>query len=160
MSGARSFLDEVRAKREQARTANHELDRDLPGTAGRVVVRYKPVAYAVLEAMAVEVSEKGAKGRTLALYQDTLLSACKGIYLRDDDGKLIPADPESPEPPLFDRFAELLGAEPVSARDAIAECFPNEFALIEEANVVTQWTRRIGREEDDKLLGESADTAS
>lgn len=114
-----SFLDELRAATEHVRRAAVK-ELDVPGSGGKVTVRYRPPAdrsalTPVLAALAV--------GGVLGPDEEAqlIVDCCDEILRPGDDGKLIAFTDGGPL--RFDGGDERWGAGVNTAREAVAELF-------------------------------------
>ncbi|MCW3039352.1 MAG: hypothetical protein JWM31_1257 [Solirubrobacterales bacterium] len=146
-----SPLGRLAARRQELQAQRTPLDLDVPGYGGALVARYGFVGYqeAAKTAKRLErVPDEAA--RNLLGCIDQLTMACIGLFERDDDGELTQvADGFGPD------LAEILGFEAETAREVVQGTFPDEWAIIRQAQAHSEWLNRESPEVDSDLLGEA-----
>lgn len=100
----------------EERVKTREVTYSIPGTS--VCVRYRALEQSEIVRLRkpVTVAEKAGGDEVLVrasiLFARTVLAtACLGIYVRDEDGQLQPADPEGSAPVFDARLCELFKVE-------------------------------------------------
>lgn len=153
-NGQASHLAWLRTRHE-ALSADRHLDVEVPGYEGRLVLRFGPVPWSAIARTQTLASRDDREGRgLLAANMDVLIAACREVLFRDEDGSLATIDP-SGEPRRIDpELATVLGIDSTSARDTLRWLFPSEVAIGVAAGEVLDWTRRMGTETADELMGE------
>lgn len=142
-----SLMDGLRAQRAEA--AKHTtIDLPIPGYDS-LVARYR-----LIDPL-VESKEIGARvtkqypgkpqEQTFWALVDTLIEACEGLYVRRDDGKVDPLDPDDAGDPVrYDvRLAAGLGidpGDPAEARTILLGVFNgNKLAVNAHAVTLAEW---------------------
>lgn len=154
-------MDVLREKRAEA-AKRQTIDLSVGGYDGALVARYRlldPLKEGKEIGERVRRQFKGDEDAQLFYANaDTLIEACVGLYLRDDNGELEPIDPEGlGEPVKYDhRLAAGLGIDvddKQPARSVLLGIFNgNKVALNVHA---LQFTRWMGDPTGDHGLGES-----
>lgn len=125
-------------------------DCEIAGLDG-VVVRYSQAKFDVLEQFSRRNRRDGAAEVNAAL----LVEACVGVFVRDDDGRLVSIDPDDPdsyidhdgktigEPLTFrsERLGELLGIDDPSGPAVVKAMFPRELQIASHADHVLEFSR-------------------
>lgn len=140
-----SFLDEMRTARQRILDTSTR-DLAVPGTGGRVWVRYKAPDRDRLDDVvnASLVGEALSKDQELQL----LVDCCEQIMRPDGNDGLEPFDPDS-GPLRFDGGDERWGPDVKSARDCVAKLFNLDhqpLAATGHAQTLIGWLQGIERE--------------
>lgn len=156
----RSRLRAARAKSLD----EHRLALPVPGYPAdlELVVQFHPLGDGrELE----EIGKKAMKeqeGRELAAVIDTIIAACEGIYLREDDGSLVGlhvlyelGDQDRPVRFSDPRLAEALEFDAPTTRDAVRAVFrENDAAILSVGEQLGRWLPDVTKQVDRRLLGE------
>lgn len=153
-----SLMATLRAKRE-ALGAERRLELDIPGYAGLLVARYKPVEWDVVSKIGDRVNRSNSARSEVFGAADLLIACCEEILTRKGE-ELVPLN-EAPE--LEASLREVLGDQPVryeqrladafqyeavTAREVVIGLFRNDYALIDQHREVLNWLRESGDEDD------------
>jgi hypothetical protein len=156
------FLAEIRALRERIRREHASLDLAVPGTAGRVVVRYEPPPRERLNGIASAIAFGQDPGESVEL--DLIINACQQILVRPaPNAEPQPIDPDG-GPVRFDAGDERLarafgfGDDVATARDAVRRVFMTDeqpFATAGHFFRLIEWLQGVDAEADARVEGES-----
>lgn len=154
-----SILSRLAARRAELAAGRSPLDLEIPGYSGELWCRYRFVEYERVAKIATKLEKvKDEATRNLLACQDTLITCCEEILVRDKNGGLVSLAGElgDGKPVRFDlRLAEVLAFDAENARDVVRGVFENDFALIGQAAEVTTWLGTESPEVDAELLGEA-----
>ncbi len=159
-AGATTMRDRLR-KRHGDLQGEHHLDLDIPGytfeDGAALLARYLPLSGAQIDRMQNKM-RKGKGSETLRGASDALILACEGMYVRQHEGAdPEPLDPEEDLPIKYDqRLVDYFGlkGKSLSARQVLIALFPNEAAIIAQAQRFSIWMEDVTQEVDEDFLGE------
>lgn len=153
-----SLMATLRAKREEL-GRDRRLDLDIPGYAGLLVARYKPVEWTAVSKISDRVNKSNSPRADVLGAADLLIACCDELMTRKD-GELVPLN-QAPalEPSVRQvlgeesvryekRLAEAFGYEASSAREAVFGLFRNDYAVIDQHRQVLEWLREAGEQVD------------
>lgn len=152
----RDRLVRDRQKKKERQTC----DIDLPGYGGELVARYRIMDTAELEVIGKKVTRQ-SKSQAARLTNgscDTLIAACEGIYLRNDNDELNPLELEDGIAKYDQRLARYLQFEAESAREVILGVFGgNDMEVIQHQVKYAAWLSDTSRDPNDPVgpLGEA-----
>jgi hypothetical protein len=149
-----SILTELRAKREELR-GDHTVDLEVPGYQGLLWVRYGTIPLKEAELLGKEVMKEQKDMRTLLGAVDTLIAACRGVYVKSGD-ELVSIDTTQDVPVLFDqRLADLLDFQSSGgARGVVRGTFSNDYAIVQQSIVLSRWMQNTSLDVSEVNLGE------
>lgn len=140
-----SPLERLRARREQL-AREKTTDIDVAGYGGELVARYHlldPLADGkeIGDRVSAQYPKQPEEQRYYALV-DSLIRACDGLYLRNEDGTVEAIDPEGQGVVTYSdpRLGAGLGFEATTARETVLELFGgNRNAVIAHALQLQRW---------------------
>lgn len=153
-----SILSELRAER-QALTHKRTLDLPVPGYQ-RMVARYKAIDYAIIDKIEARARKSQGPMADLNAAADVLAQTCIGIFLREDNGELLPLNEQlerwGDDPIRYDaRLAEAVGVEPGKARTIIHNVFGvfevdtgNDLVLMGHQTEILRWLKQANADDD------------
>jgi len=156
-----NVLAGLRAKRERADRViqgTEFLERPLGIAGPEVVVRYKyvPLADAQKQGKMIEGAPESQQGYLASC--DTLVLACHEIMLQVG-GELVPLALPGEEPVTFNTYRVLgehlefdTSRTGYTSRTAILDCFKSEYAVVQEAQFVSQWMATLGGKGQESFL--------
>lgn len=164
----RGLEERLRRRREAIGAQDRSIDLDVPGYGGDLLVRYGMIegGWDVIKKIGERVQKSKNPRAELLAACDTLVFACKGIYVRQDSGAIEPLDdPAAEAAPTFgepDRIGSVLGfssrdaqQNPITARQCVLRMFNNELAVQAQYVELSQWLQDANTEDDGEFLGES-----
>lgn len=156
---AGSLMATLRARRE-ALAAERRLELEIPGYAGLLVARYKPIEWEEASAISSKVIDSDDPRADLLGAADLLIACCEEMLTRNGD-KLVPLS-EGPEleqsvrdvlgnqPVRYEeRLAKAFGFEAEKARAVVLDLFRNDFAVIDQHREVLAWLRNANPQVDE-----------
>jgi hypothetical protein len=150
-----SFLDELEGIGAQLRKVAVK-DLDVPGSGGKLVVRFRPPADEdALTPVVAAYKLQGALPSDLA--KQLLVDCCDEILRRTPKGELEPRDPEG-GPLRFDAGDERWGKDVKSARDCVTKLYhlkQQPLAHIGHADLLVDWLQGLDAEIAARAAGES-----
>lgn len=149
-SAVSSPMGRLRARREELRAERH-IDLEVPGYASELVVRYGPVAWDDLRAIADKMVKSKNPRADLYGQVDTLIAACQEILVRVDGDLQAIVEGETTR---FDGMPALLDFEADNARQAVLGTFNNDLAVTTVHNRLASWMDGTDAEVDEEFLGE------
>ncbi|WP_369070017.1 hypothetical protein [Kineococcus terrestris] len=125
----------------ERRVRTREVGLSIPET--NVVVRYRAADQKELARLSGPVQKAQQSGNTertakanVAFAKKLMASTCTGIYLRDDAGQLVSADPDGDAPTFDARLCELLGKDvPEQGSDIVGYLYTDVDVLLVSAHL-------------------------
>jgi hypothetical protein len=156
---APSGLDQLREVRKEIAADDHH-DLNVPGYRGLLVARYHRIDWEEIAKIRRKAARAAAKNPAVEpdvrATSDLLALACAGLHKRVD-GELVALQDLDPslgsEPVTYDdRGARALGVAASSAREAIAQIFVHDSAIVLHGQELMLWLGQANEE-----LGEDFD---
>lgn len=152
---ALSRLREQHAELRRERT----LDLRVPGWSGMLIARYTPVRAGEMRKLSARITKLAGQDTPeadLTAAADIIVTACKEMLIRSDDGELkLLADEAGLDAPVrYDKqLAEILGFEAESAREVVYNVFPQfpdggviESTVNAHAAEIAEWIANVDAE--------------
>lgn len=157
-----SFLDELRAVREQV-LQDSAKEIPVPGSAGRIVVRFRPPQAADARDRLTGVVAAYRVGSALSSDQERqlLVDCCDEILHRNGDGELD--QPDDGGPLRFDASDERWGGDVDTARECVAKLYNLDhqpLAISGIADALIDWLQGIDAEIRSRVEGNSPSGAA
>lgn len=139
-----SLLEQLREKRRAAAAAK-TIDLPIPGYDGDLIARYRLLDVLVDGKQLGEKIRREFTSQTERTFYgalDTLITACEGLYIRNQaSGELEPLDPDGQGPVCYDhRLAEGLELEASTARETLKALFNGEeVRILTHADQLGRW---------------------
>jgi hypothetical protein len=159
--GQTSALARLQAKREEAgRTEDRHVDLRVPDSDD-VYVRFAYLDSPTVNAITRRVTGKKERADTdLRVNTAVLVEACRGVFVREQDGRLVSLDPDNPSPDpahwlRFDpRLGELLGVQSGGASAVAVALYGSDWNLMAAARSYGDWLTPVSEELDEEHRGE------
>jgi hypothetical protein len=157
-----SVIAALRAQRAEAEVP-HELDMEVPGWGGLLVLRLGPIPPAQLNRLVERANNAKSKTAATDASADMLIAACREVWGRKPGRPLVMLTDEDSEPLRLDkRLAEQFqlkdatGETPERARGVVLALYnavPSpELAVGSSASEYVEWARGANAEIDSELL--------
>jgi hypothetical protein len=153
-NGNGGALDWLRA-RHDAIIADRTLDVAVPGYENRLILRCGPVPWATVNRIQPLLEKNDREGsHALNAQADVVISACREVLVRGDDGELAGIDPSGPRR-IDATLAELLHIEATTARQTLLWLFgDNGIALAVCAGRIMEWSQDTSADVEEALASE------